>query len=287
MFCPVCGKEVKDGAQFCAFCGNRIMAAEVQPAVKKKSKKAVFILIPAAFLVLVAAVTLGWFVFFRGKGSVKYVPQSEVQISTGSTSVYEYDPEDMTLTLERKQSTGEEFTSTATYDPDEDQVMFKNSEKNEKYYLDIERDGETIEVSGESVPGESTLVFRQDGQLLSLTSTDETGEDVLVIEAEYNEEGQLEEWVMDILSADIQIKNSNYKYDEEGTLLSYKNVVSYGDSYGGVNDDKKTIKFTYEYDDDGNVVEAKTKDSTTEYSDYSQVTEEDYVIYLILKEILG
>lgn len=32
MFCHKCGKELPEGSQFCPVCGNKVVAAENQPA---------------------------------------------------------------------------------------------------------------------------------------------------------------------------------------------------------------------------------------------------------------
>ena len=43
MFCPKCGKEVSEGAQFCEYCGTNLQASE--PGVKPKRSPLVIILI--------------------------------------------------------------------------------------------------------------------------------------------------------------------------------------------------------------------------------------------------
>ena len=55
MICPKCGKEVRDAAKFCGYCGAPLTAstAVVSPHVRSKRKKGLLLAIPL-ILVLIA-----------------------------------------------------------------------------------------------------------------------------------------------------------------------------------------------------------------------------------------
>lgn len=61
MFCPNCGNNLPDGAKFCDRCGGSMAPPETRASrrMKKKRFKPVFIVIPAAIIVIAAAIFAG------------------------------------------------------------------------------------------------------------------------------------------------------------------------------------------------------------------------------------
>jgi len=65
MFCPNCGKEVKEGTKFCPFCGKSF--PQFQREEKSKHRRNLkLIIIPVAILLLISAGVLLYLNFFPG-----------------------------------------------------------------------------------------------------------------------------------------------------------------------------------------------------------------------------
>ena len=54
MFCPNCGKEVKDGAKFCPYCGKSLETNELKLS-RRSSKKPLSIIIPLILIIVIAS----------------------------------------------------------------------------------------------------------------------------------------------------------------------------------------------------------------------------------------
>ena len=54
MFCPNCGKEVKEGTKFCPYCGKSLETNELKLS-KRSSKKPLSIIIPLILIIVIAS----------------------------------------------------------------------------------------------------------------------------------------------------------------------------------------------------------------------------------------
>ena len=64
MFCPSCGKEIKDGSKFCKYCGADIKSKKSSPQSSNSSDNSKIIIIGALIAVIVIlAVVIGVFGF--------------------------------------------------------------------------------------------------------------------------------------------------------------------------------------------------------------------------------
>lgn len=92
MFCPNCGNNMPDDAKFCGKCGGSITPAETRASRRTEKKKfnPLFVIIPAAVIVIAAAVFAGVRLFGEGsatallKTGTEYLESGEYQKAADS-----------------------------------------------------------------------------------------------------------------------------------------------------------------------------------------------------------
>ena len=64
MFCPSCGREVKEGSKFCPYCGKSFPQFQKEEKYKHRKNLKLLIIIPVVALLVISAGVFAYFSFF-------------------------------------------------------------------------------------------------------------------------------------------------------------------------------------------------------------------------------